>query len=191
MVRISDCSSDHVAHAWRKIGLLLKNNPICDCSRSKKNALKRWKKTEMALYMRTYFRAIFKYKYHGLHGRHNKANTLPGLAKILIIMYFWLEYISKWISTYWVPQKLPQIYTLIAYICVGKVAWFAVYICGDIWNALYIMNTRCFHLNVYRKGVEVHLANEGDFTGHGVEDDATVIYPYTWNIYWYHDWYLY
>ena len=30
---------------------------------------------------------------------------------------------------YWVPQKLPQIYTLIAYICIGKVAWFAVYIC--------------------------------------------------------------
>ena len=23
---------------------------------------------------------------------------------------------------YWVPQKLPQIYTVIAYICIGKVA---------------------------------------------------------------------
>ena len=35
------------------------------------------------------------------------------------------------------PQKLQQIYIVIAYICIGKVAWFAVYICGDIWNALY------------------------------------------------------
>ena len=28
--------------------------------------------------------------------------------------------------TYWVPQRLPQICTGIAYICIGKVAWFAV-----------------------------------------------------------------
>ena len=35
---------------------------------------------------------------------------------------------------YWVPQKLPQKYIVIAYICIGKVAWFAVYICGNIWN---------------------------------------------------------
>ena len=41
------------------------------------------------------------------------------------------------LSVYWVPQKLPQIYTVIAYICIWKVAWFAVYICGNIWNALY------------------------------------------------------
>ena len=25
-------------------------------------------------------------------------------------------------QTYWVPQKLPQVYTVIAYICIGKVA---------------------------------------------------------------------
>ena len=37
-----------------------------------------------------------------------------------------------------VPQKLPQIYAVIAYICIGKVAWFALYIFGNIWNALYI-----------------------------------------------------
>ena len=30
-------------------------------------------------------------------------------------------------SVYWVPQKLPQIYTVIAYICIEKVARFAVY----------------------------------------------------------------
>ena len=40
-------------------------------------------------------------------------------------------------SRYWVPQKFPQIYTVIAYIFIGKVAWFAVYICGNVWNALY------------------------------------------------------
>ena len=28
--------------------------------------------------------------------------------------------------SYWVPQKLPQIRTVIAYICIGRVAWFAV-----------------------------------------------------------------
>ena len=33
---------------------------------------------------------------------------------------------------YWVPQKLPQIYTVIVYICIGKVALFSVYICGNI-----------------------------------------------------------
>ena len=38
---------------------------------------------------------------------------------------------------YWVHQKLPQIYTVISYKCVGKVAWFALYICGNLWNALY------------------------------------------------------
>ena len=38
-------------------------------------------------------------------------------------------------ETYWVPQKLPQIYTVIVYICIEKVACFAVYICGNIWNA--------------------------------------------------------
>ena len=30
------------------------------------------------------------------------------------------------LPNYWVPQKLPQIYTVIACICIGKVAWFAV-----------------------------------------------------------------
>ena len=43
-------------------------------------------------------------------------------------LYMNLEY-------YWGPQKLPQICTLISYICIGKVAGFEVYICGNIWNA--------------------------------------------------------
>ena len=43
----------------------------------------------------------------------------------------------SWIKSYWVPQQLPQICTVILSICIGKVAWFAVYICANIWNALY------------------------------------------------------
>ena len=48
------------------------------------------------------------------------------------------NYSTLIVRTCWVPQKLPQIYTLIACICIGKVARFAVYICGNIWNAQYI-----------------------------------------------------
>ena len=36
-------------------------------------------------------------------------------------------------ENYWVTQKLPQICTVISSICIGKVAWFAVYICGNFW----------------------------------------------------------
>ena len=36
------------------------------------------------------------------------------------------------------PQKLPQIYIVIASICIGKVAWFSVYICGK-WHAQYLL----------------------------------------------------
>ena len=39
---------------------------------------------------------------------------------------------------YWVTQNLPLIYTVIAHICTGKVAWFAVNICGNLWNNLYV-----------------------------------------------------
>ena len=41
------------------------------------------------------------------------------------------------IVTYWVTQKLPQICTLILRIRIGKVAWFAVYICGNFWVTQY------------------------------------------------------
>ena len=42
-------------------------------------------------------------------------------------------------SQYWVPQKLPPIYAVISYICMGKVAWYyAVYICGNICHAIYV-----------------------------------------------------
>ena len=42
-------------------------------------------------------------------------------------------------KVYWVSQKSSQIYTVIAYICIGKVAWFEVYICGNIWNTYYLI----------------------------------------------------
>ena len=41
-------------------------------------------------------------------------------------------------NTYWVTQKLPQICTVILRILIGKVAWFAVYICGNFWVTQYI-----------------------------------------------------
>ena len=43
-----------------------------------------------------------------------------------------------YIRIYRLPQKYLQIYTVIAYICIWKVAWFAVYICDNIWNTLYV-----------------------------------------------------
>ena len=41
----------------------------------------------------------------------------------------------QWI--YWVTHKLPQIRTVILRICIGKVAWSAVYICGNFWVTQY------------------------------------------------------
>ena len=38
---------------------------------------------------------------------------------------------------YWVTQKLPQICTVKLRICIGKVAWVAVYICGNLWTTQY------------------------------------------------------
>ena len=34
----------------------------------------------------------------------------------------YIGHCNKTERMYWVPQKLPQIYTVIAYICIGKVA---------------------------------------------------------------------
>ena len=36
-------------------------------------------------------------------------------------------------------QKLPQICTVILRILIGKVAWFAVYISGNVWVTQYIL----------------------------------------------------
>ena len=58
-------------------------------------------------------------------------------------VYFDNHYLS-----YWVPQKLPQIYTIIAYICIGKIAWYALYICCKVWNTLW----SCVYCEVFVYG---------------------------------------
>ena len=45
--------------------------------------------------------------------------------------------LTPWLL-YWVTQKLPQTCTVIVRIRFGKVAWFAVYICGNFWVTQYI-----------------------------------------------------
>ena len=40
--------------------------------------------------------------------------------------------------TCWETLNLPQIFTVISRICIGKVAWFAVYICGNFWVTQYV-----------------------------------------------------
>ena len=53
-------------------------------------------------------------------------------------IYSILAYMRTAIAViYWVTQKLPQICTVILRICVCKVAWFAVYICGNFWVTQY------------------------------------------------------
>ena len=47
---------------------------------------------------------------------------------IIFAVVFYLCNNVKWI--YWVTQKLPQICTVILRFRIGKVPWFAVYICG-------------------------------------------------------------
>ena len=39
----------------------------------------------------------------------------------------------SWQSNYWVTQKIPQICTVILRICIGIVAWFAAFLCGNFW----------------------------------------------------------
>ena len=41
---------------------------------------------------------------------------------------------------YWVTQNLPQICTVILRIRIGKVAWLAVYICGNCWVTQYVFS---------------------------------------------------
>ena len=56
------------------------------------------------------------------------------------------------IIRYWVTQKLPQICTVFLRIRIGKVAWFAVYICGNFWVTQY------FYLLLYLqlKDIKAH-----------------------------------
>ena len=54
IVLILDGNSEHVAHAWRKIGIFGKKNMICDGSRSKQMPYTD-QITKIAPYARTYF----------------------------------------------------------------------------------------------------------------------------------------
>ena len=68
------------------------------------------------------------------------SNAFPGRktrhrSSVHIFISEKFTFIIKW--TYWLPQKLPQIYTVIASIRIGKVAWCAVYICGNFWVTQY------------------------------------------------------
>ena len=56
------------------------------------------------------------------------------LLSVAFFIAFFMLYLK---GMYWVPQRLPHIYTVITSICIGKVAWLTVYICANIWNAQY------------------------------------------------------
>ena len=59
-------------------------------------------------------------------------------------LWFFLNSLDK-NRTYWVTQKLPQICTVILRICIGKVAWFAVCICGNFWVTQYLLQLIVSH----------------------------------------------
>ena len=56
-------------------------------------------------------------------------------------------YISDYQHIYWVTQKFPQICTVILRICIGKVACFAVYICGIFGVTQYVILTELLRGN--------------------------------------------
>ena len=62
--------------------------------------------------------------------------TNPSLTQSVYILCVYI---------YWVTKKLPQICTVILCICIGKVAWFAVYICGNFWVTQYVSWLRFTH----------------------------------------------
>ena len=57
---------------------------------------------------------------------------------------------------YWVTRKLPQICTVIFRIRIGKVAWFAVYICGNFWVTQYFYTDYFF---LYKQRLTIHKTN--------------------------------
>ena len=162
-----DDNSEHVAHAWRKICLVLENDCTCSIQMPEANQI-----TEIAPYAHVHtifletlvpwIRLWYYGKWiafsitepflcvidavkdtdlnhtgrHFYYSLHQDGSALPHHGLTLGVAdpdpTPWLETCFGYgPGTYWVPQKLPQIYTVIAYICIGKVAWFAVYICGN------------------------------------------------------------
>ena len=65
-----------------------------------------------------------------------------GLACLFLFCYRYMVGIV-WYRFYWVTQKSPQICSVILRICIGKVAWFAVYICSNFWVR---NNLRCKYI---------------------------------------------
>ena len=60
-------------------------------------------------------------------------------------------------------QNLPQIYTPILRICMGKVAGFAVYICGNIWatqsERAAIVSMAIYIYNYFDSNIELETMN--------------------------------
>ena len=93
--------------------------------------------TEIAPEVRTYFVVTIQYKYHAAAtGRFwAQAQKLVAFNDKQERAAFWgsgegklsvsvcLEGMNgRWGMIFWVPDKLPQIYTVIVYYCIGKVA---------------------------------------------------------------------
>ena len=64
-----------------------------------------------------------------IHVTKGKKNKVPLLYATVFICCM----------LYWVTQKLPQICTVLLRICIGRVAWFAVYMGGNFWVTQYNM----------------------------------------------------
>ena len=73
---------------------------------------------------------------------------------------------------YWVTQKLPQISTVILRIRIGKVAWFAVYICGNFWVTqyniylcfgLYIVAVLAFEFGLSKPHLTLRVCSQNSF----------------------------
>ena len=76
----------------------------------------------------------------------SKRNVSLYIILIMMVLLFILYVVLKSQTNlmYWATQKLPQICTEILRICIGKVAWFAVYICDNFWVTQYVP-----HMNTY------------------------------------------
>ena len=75
-----------------------------------------------------------------VHIRYNKG--LVQNEKEIYTVTEWKVYLNIYCLDkliYWVTQKLKHLYTVIFCICIGKVALFAVYICGNLWGTQYIV----------------------------------------------------
>ena len=88
---------------------------------------------------------MFFHKFHFIFDIHNWIckkfnitfqNCMPNMSFSMSKTH--LNFRLHQIVAYWVTQKLPQICTVILRIRIGKVAWFAVYICGNFWVTQYI-----------------------------------------------------